>query len=553
MTPSKSGYSFSPAAQSATINGANVANLNFTVSSSPPPVVVSISPTSATVSKGGQQQFTAYVSGTSNTAVTWSATGGTVTTSGLYTAPGTAGTYTVTATSAADTTKSASASVTVSQTSQISVSVSPTAVSMNQGAQQQFTATVAGTSNTGVNWSLISGSGTVSSSGLFTAPNKQESDTIQVQSQADTTKTATATATIPAVSISLSPISATVQPSGTQQFTATVSGTVNTGVLWSEVGNGSVTQGGLYTAPSTNETDTVTATAAASSAATKSASVTVTQQSQAACGATLNWTNSVCQQVNGTLDSTKWTVVSRHGEYGQNETESNVPWEITAGGGFLNIRAESVADSTGDFNIDGTIKDTATSWPFSTGDVQMNTFNFKYGTIVINGKFPAQSSQLWPAFWLLTSKCQVDNKYSGDPGEGGCPTLGNAGYTEIDMTEAFKSTWAQFNVYNPGETSACQFDYSVDTNVHTFMTIWTATTLAEYVDGARVGGCNQSVNDNMFLIMQIQTGQWTTNNSSLPASLTVNYVQICSTTDGSCPLAPSTDPSVIFYDNFGAN
>ncbi|MGA8341262.1 MAG: carboxypeptidase regulatory-like domain-containing protein, partial [Candidatus Sulfotelmatobacter sp.] len=336
VTPSKSGYSFSPTAQSATINGANVA-VNFTVSSSPPPVAVSISPTSATLSTGGRQQFTAYVSGTSNTAVTWSATGGTVTTSGLYTAPGTASTYTVTATSTADTTKSASASVTASQASQVSVSVSPAAVSMNQGAQQQFTATVVGTSNTGVNWSLISGSGTVSSSGLFTAPNKQESDTVQAQSQADTTKTATATVTVPAVGITLSPLSATVQPSGTQQFTATVTGTTNTGVSWSEVGGGSVTQAGLYTAPATSETDTVTATVMASSAATKSASVTVANQSQSGCGATLNWTNSVCQQINGTLKP-QWTVVSRHGEYAQGESECNVPWEVFAGNGELRIQ-----------------------------------------------------------------------------------------------------------------------------------------------------------------------------------------------------------------------
>ena len=554
VTPSKSGYSFSPGAQSATINGANVTNLNFTVSSSPPPVVVSISPTSATLSTGGQQQFTAYVSGTSNTAVTWSATGGTVNTSGLYTAPGTAGTFTVTANSAADTTKSASASVAVSQASQVSVSVSPTAVLMNQGAQQQFTATVAGTSNTGVNWSLTSGSGTVSSSGLFTAPNKQESDTVQVQSQADTTKTATATITVPAVGITLSPISATVQPSGSQQFAATVTGTTNTGVLWSEIGNGSVTQGGLYTAPSTNETDTVTATAAASSGASKSASVTVAAQSQSACGATLNWTNSVCQQINGTLKP-QWTVVSRHGEYAQNETESNVPWAITAGSGQLKITASAVADTTGDFNVDGTIRTTPSSWPYTTGDVQMNTFNFTYGTVVIHGAMPASNTNLWPAFWLLGANCQNSNKYSGDTGFGGCPNLGQSGYREIDTTECYNgSGWCQFHIANPN-FGVCDASYTVDTNVHTFMTIWNPSSVTQYIDGTLVASCNQVMPDPMFLIMQIQTGGigGTPNNANLPASLTVSYVQICNTTDGSCPNVPSTDPSVIFYDNFGAN
>jgi len=79
-------------------------------------VSVAISPTTATVSTGGTQQFTASVTGTTNTSVTWTATGGTVSTSGLYTAPATTGTYTVKATSAADTTKSASATVTVTAT-----------------------------------------------------------------------------------------------------------------------------------------------------------------------------------------------------------------------------------------------------------------------------------------------------------------------------------------------------------------------------------------------------------------------------------------------------
>ena len=68
--------------------------------------------------------------------------------------------------------------------------------------------------------------------------------------------------TVPAVSITLSPLSANVQPGGTQQFTATVSGTVNTQVTYSAL-NGTVNPTGLYTAPASSGNDTVTATAAA--------------------------------------------------------------------------------------------------------------------------------------------------------------------------------------------------------------------------------------------------------------------------------------------------
>ena len=81
----------------------------------PVPVSISISPTSATVQSGNTQQFTATVTGSASTAVTWSASSGTISSSGLYTAPsvGSDTPATITATSRADTSKTASASVTI--------------------------------------------------------------------------------------------------------------------------------------------------------------------------------------------------------------------------------------------------------------------------------------------------------------------------------------------------------------------------------------------------------------------------------------------------------
>jgi hypothetical protein len=76
-------------------------------------VKVSVSPTSATLFSKQKQQFTAAVSGTPNTRVTWSATAGSVDANGLYTAP-TVNSQTnvvVTATSNADTTKWATATI----------------------------------------------------------------------------------------------------------------------------------------------------------------------------------------------------------------------------------------------------------------------------------------------------------------------------------------------------------------------------------------------------------------------------------------------------------
>jgi len=97
-----------------------------TVANPPPTVGISIAPASASVRVKTTKQFTATVTGTSNTSVTWKVNGvlggnstfGTISTSGLYKAPinvPSPATFLVTATSAADTTKSASASITVTR------------------------------------------------------------------------------------------------------------------------------------------------------------------------------------------------------------------------------------------------------------------------------------------------------------------------------------------------------------------------------------------------------------------------------------------------------
>ncbi|HLE37086.1 MAG TPA: DUF1800 family protein [Candidatus Acidoferrales bacterium] len=92
----------------------------------PPPATVSVTvaPGAASVRAGDTQQFTATVTGTANTAVNWAVNGvaggnatlGTITTAGLYAAPGALpapNTISVTATSQQDTSKSAASTVTL--------------------------------------------------------------------------------------------------------------------------------------------------------------------------------------------------------------------------------------------------------------------------------------------------------------------------------------------------------------------------------------------------------------------------------------------------------
>lgn len=154
---------------------------------------ISVSPSQVTLGPGGTQQFTATVGGTNNTAVTWSASQGTVSSTGLYTAPATiaqAGTATVTATSATG----VSANATVNLTTPVKVTVSPASGSVVSGGTLQLTASVTGTANTAVTWSTTAG--TVSSTGLFTAPNVTAPATAAVTAKSVVDPTATAVSQI---------------------------------------------------------------------------------------------------------------------------------------------------------------------------------------------------------------------------------------------------------------------------------------------------------------------------------------------------------------------
>ncbi len=116
-----------------------------TVTVVPPSIAVAVTPSTASLSGCKSATFTATVTNTSSTAVTWSvqegAAGGTISSSGAYVAPATPGTYHVVATSQADETKSAVATITVS-TQVLGVSVSPATTSLQTGGAATFTATV---------------------------------------------------------------------------------------------------------------------------------------------------------------------------------------------------------------------------------------------------------------------------------------------------------------------------------------------------------------------------------------------------------------------------
>jgi hypothetical protein len=256
----------------------------------------------------GTQSFTATVSNSSNTAVSWqvngipggNATVGTISSSGLYTAPAlipTPATVTVSAVSVASPAQSASAVVTVVH---VVVGVTPTSPTLAVLGTQTFTATVSNTTNTAVTWQvngIVGGNatvGTVSSAGLYTAPAAipaPASVTVSAVSVADPTQSGQATVTIAQVSVSISPTNPTVPAGGMQSFTATVLYTSNTTVIWEVNGMmggnasvGTVSTSGVYTAPLSVPSPpsvTVTALSAANTAQSASASVAIVAASSA--------------------------------------------------------------------------------------------------------------------------------------------------------------------------------------------------------------------------------------------------------------------------------
>lgn len=161
---------------------------------------VSCTPTSITTTQTSTCTATVSGTGSYSSGVTWTATNGTITSSGVFT-PSSAGSATITATSTQDATKSGSASVTVTQASPItsvSVACTPAIVPADLTAQCSATVTGTGQFNSGVTWTASSGSiaSATSTTATYTAPTHAAGAvTITATSAADSTKAGSATIT----------------------------------------------------------------------------------------------------------------------------------------------------------------------------------------------------------------------------------------------------------------------------------------------------------------------------------------------------------------------
>ncbi len=219
---------------------------------------VEVTPSSVSLALGSTQQFEARArdqfGGVMSGTFTWSATGGTITSSGFYEVGSVTGTYQVVVqevTGPADT-----ATVTLVNPVITSVEVTPASLALRPGDTQQFQATAldqfgAPTQGT-FGWTASGGS--ITSDGSYLAGSVTGSFEVVATEASGVADTADVTIEEPVVStVELSPASVRLRPGDTQQFSAEARdqfGAIMQGTFsWTATG-GSITSDGSYQAGS---------------------------------------------------------------------------------------------------------------------------------------------------------------------------------------------------------------------------------------------------------------------------------------------------------------
>jgi len=321
---------------------------------------VSVAPLSGSVVLGNQVAFTATVTNTTDTTVSWSVNGiaggnsavGTISSTGVYTAPAnlpSPATMQITVTSHADPVKSATASLMVA--SDITLSLTPNPASVELGARQSFQASVtsSGHPDTTVRWGLSGAAcptacGMLDSGGTFIAPGTLPSPagvTITAQSAADPSKQISATVAISsnfALQLSVPPsVNAGASATIVATLTPLPNSNPSTVLGWSlsgagcngpscgllsvtatqSAGGSSTADSATYTAPSTAPSpNTVTVTVTPQADPSKKAQATIAVQpgvslsvSPATATLAANHRVALAAQINGTSNTTvNWNV-----------------------------------------------------------------------------------------------------------------------------------------------------------------------------------------------------------------------------------------------------
>lgn len=268
----------------------------------PQPFSITVTPSGSGIAGLSSQQFTATTSDGSHPALTWSAggtaggnaTAGTISSTGLYTAPEfppSPNTITITAAETSDSAKSGSSTVTlnnpVPQLNAVSPMIIPvgafslslTGLHFAPGANVYLGSTVLATTRISSTQLTATGTATSAQTGNVTI-------TVQNPNPGAVSSTGiTAQIKGSGISVQVTPATGLLRTGSQQVFNATVTGTANTGVSWAVNGVvggnaalGTIIGNGNYTAPSalpSPNTITVTATSIADATASGNAAITL--------------------------------------------------------------------------------------------------------------------------------------------------------------------------------------------------------------------------------------------------------------------------------------
>ena len=135
IVPSHAGFTFTPSSQSMTVNGANVAGMNFTANGATVAPTITTPPANQTVAAGQTATFTVVAGGTAPLSYQWQKNGANITgaTSASYTTPITTtadsgSAFAVVVTNTAGTVTSAAATLTVNAAPTPAIQVNPTSI-----------------------------------------------------------------------------------------------------------------------------------------------------------------------------------------------------------------------------------------------------------------------------------------------------------------------------------------------------------------------------------------------------------------------------------------
>ena len=273
IVPSHAGFTFTPSSQSMTVNGANVAGMNFTANGATVAPTITTPPANQTVAAGQTATFTVVAGGTAPLSYQWQKNGANITgaTSASYTTPITTtadsgSAFAVVVTNTAGTVTSAAATLTVTAAAVApTITTQPANQTVTAGQTATFTVVAAGAAPLTYQWQKNGANLTGATSASYTTPATTTADSgstfrVVVANTPGTVTSAAATLTVTAAAvaptITTPPANQTVTAGQTATFTVVAGGTAPLSYQWQKSGvNIAGATSASYTTQVTTTTD----------------------------------------------------------------------------------------------------------------------------------------------------------------------------------------------------------------------------------------------------------------------------------------------------------